>query len=604
MTNGGIFNQKQSAGERERDRERERAHLHTRRPLAINATGGERFPETQFSSTDDFQKKKKNVDKMRWLVFCALMVLSQSRTSDGGKVLVYPYGHCLNSHLLNAEKLARIISESGHEVFMLVSTSYDRYAHRTGGGGGENLTSGASLIQFASPPHYKPVCEYDTMDFMLYAPIRDRFRGLIQTAKLYCDALLSDKALLRRIKDAAFDLAIVESLDPCSKILVDYLDVPFMPLITAGLGQWDGNPRPPSYIPAVISPFTSDMSFFQRLANFVMKITYENTPSLLGFDSQFEALKEKHGLNTSLKLSETFERASLKLVNSDFSIDYPAPIEPDTVLIGGFAVDHPPPPLSRDLEQFIRSSGEHGVILLSFGTLTKRFDVAWTRLFVEALSRLPQKVIWRFYPSDEALIPMIFNGTVRDKFKLLSWVPQSSVLVHPGTRLFITHCGMNGMFEATHYGVPVVGIPLSGDHFQNAAKLTRHLGMGITVDVFSVDADQLHSAIEEVLVNPKYKDNAKAVSRRVRDQPMDAISKLKFWVDYVIRNHGAPHLKSRAHKLSWIQYYSLDVICFIVSTLLAVVVVIAYLSLILVSKLYSTLARKFLAQKHLKTKEH
>jgi len=521
------------------------------------------------------------------------------RQSEGGKVLVYPYGHCLNSHLLNAEKLARIISRSGHNVSMLVSTAYNGYDHRSGS---QDDASSISLIQFRSPDNYKPVCEYDTMDFMLSSPIRDRFHTLIQTAKLYCDALLSDKNLLFQLKAISFDLLIVESLDPCSKILVDYLSVPFILLITTGLGHWDGNPRPPSYIPAAISPYTPDMSFCQRLANFLMKIIYEFTPIFLGFDSHFEALKEKHGLNVSLKLSDTFSRASLKLVNSDFSIDYPAPIEPDTVLIGGYAVDKPAPPLSPDLERFLQSSEDDGIIVLSFGTLTKRFDITWTRMFVEALSRLPQKVVWRFYPSDESVIPTVFNSTIRKKFKLMRWMPQASLLANPRTRLFISHCGLNGVFEATYYGVPVLALPLSGDQMQNAAKLTRYLEMGITIDMFSVDSDRLYSAIREVLTNPKYENNAKEVSARVRDQPIDAASKLTFWVDYVIRHRGATHLKSRAHKLSWIQYHSLDVIGFIAAVVIVVLMAVIYVSFALISKLCSLLTLKVFWGKRLKMK--
>jgi glucuronosyltransferase len=329
---------------------------------------------------------------------------------------------------------------------------------------------------------------------------------------------------------------------------------------------------------------------------------YEIIPIIMGFESHFQAIKEKHGLNISLNLADTFNRAALKLVNSDFAIDYPAPVEPDTVLIGGFAVDEPAPPLSAELENFMESSGDHGVIVISFGTLTKRFDPIWTKTFVDALSRLPQKVIWRYYPSHEDLIPTLFNDTVKDKFRLMRWIPQSSLLAHPKTKLFISHCGLNGMFETTHYGVPVVALPLSGDQMQNAAKLTDHLNIGVSLDMFSVDSTQLYNAIVTVLTKPEYKINAEIVSQRVRDKPMDASSKLTYWVDYVIRHHGASHLKSTAHKLTWIQYHCLDVMCLIGSILFSVFFSIAFIALKLTSKLYAIVAQEILVSRHEKIK--
>jgi len=57
-----------------------------------------------------------------------------------------------------------------------------------------------NLLEFASPANFVPVCEFDSLDFMISAPIADRFNALIDTSVKYCDSLLSDKALLRRLK--------------------------------------------------------------------------------------------------------------------------------------------------------------------------------------------------------------------------------------------------------------------------------------------------------------------------------------------------------------------------------------------------------------------
>ena len=116
-----------------------------------------------------------------------------------------------------------------------------------------------------------------------------------------------------RLKSSSYDLLIVEALDPCSSILADYLDVPFILLVTTGLGQFDPNPRPPSYLPAATAPFTDQMVFGQRVLNVLLKLWYEVAiPSVVAMIEPFQQLRIKYELNASLSVGETFNRASLR----------------------------------------------------------------------------------------------------------------------------------------------------------------------------------------------------------------------------------------------------------------------------------------------------
>jgi len=115
------------------------------------------------------------------------------------------------------------------------------------------------------------------------------------------------------LKNASYDVLIVETLDPCSGILADYLDIPFILLVTAGLGQFDTNPRLPSYLPAAIAPFTDQMEFGQRVVNVLLKLLYDVViPRFVAMNAPFQQLRVKYGLNVSLSLDDTFSRASLR----------------------------------------------------------------------------------------------------------------------------------------------------------------------------------------------------------------------------------------------------------------------------------------------------
>lgn len=68
---------------------------------------------------------------------------------------------------------------------------------------------------------------------------------------------------------------------------------------------------------------------------------------------------------------------------------------------------------------------------------------------------------------------------------------------HAKTRVFVTHGGTNGLYEAIHHAVPVVGIPLFGDQPDNLARLSR-LGVAVVLDFNHMTSDQLTEALNAV----------------------------------------------------------------------------------------------------------
>ena len=54
--------------------------------------------------------------------------------------------------------------------------------------------------------------------------------------------------------------------------------------------------------------------------------------------------------------------------------------------------------------------------------------------------------------------------------KALAWVPQNDLLGDGRLAAFVTHGGINSIYEAAYHGVPVAGIPIFGDQPDNVAK--------------------------------------------------------------------------------------------------------------------------------------
>lgn len=57
-----------------------------------------------------------------------------------------------------------------------------------------------------------------------------------------------------------------------------------------------------------------------------------------------------------------------------------------------------------------------------------------------------------------------------------------------------------------------------------------------------------------------YKSNMLRLSMIHHDQPATPLDTAVFWVEFVMRQGGARHLRVASHDLNWFQYHSLDVV--------------------------------------------
>lgn len=75
---------------------------------------------------------------------------------------------------------------------------------------------------------------------------------------------------------------------------------------------------------------------------------------------------------------------------------------------------------------------------------------------------------------------------------------------------------MNSFGEAIHYGVPLVGIPLSAEQPINA-KIMANLGLGkVFPNPFKLEVDKLTEAMNEVLSEKSYLEKMLEMSQTSR----------------------------------------------------------------------------------------
>lgn len=104
--------------------------------------------------------------------------------------------------------------------------------------------------------------------------------------------------------------------------------------------------------------------------------------------------------------------------------------------------------------------------------------------------------------------------------------------------------------------------------------------------------DYYSSPLQYVLFS-SYATNAKKLSKRFKDRPLNATDTAVYWTEYVIRHKGAKHLRTAAVGMPWWKYYLVDVIGFI----LLVTYTILYAIYFALKTIYNKLFKKTVPKK-------
>ena len=101
----------------------------------------------------------------------------------------------------------------------------------------------------------------------------------------------------------------------------------------------------------------------------------------------------------------------------------------------------------------------------------------------------------------------------------MSWMPQNDLLGHQNTKIFISHCCINGQIEALYHAVLTIGLPLFGDQPYNALRIKR-TDFGIIMNVVEFTHKNLHSAVQEIPTDLPYKENIQKASDIFKSRPV------------------------------------------------------------------------------------
>ncbi|KAJ7425158.1 hypothetical protein WISP_24721 [Willisornis vidua] len=239
-----------------------------------------------------------------------------------------------------------------------------------------------------------------------------------------CKRLLAHRELLQELEQSHFDAILVDPFFPCGQILAEHLSLPsvfFVRAMPCGLDSLATLcPSPPSYVPGPFTRFTDCMSFPQRLGNVVAALSTSVACAWL-YKPYKALMAEVLGREETVPqtVPQLLGRAAVWLLKYDFVFEFPRPLMPNMVLVGGIGCARQSK-LAQEFEAMVNASGEHGIVVFSLGSMVSEIPMKKAMEIADALGTVPQTVLWRYTGPTPPNLPK--------NVKLVKWLPQNDLL--------------------------------------------------------------------------------------------------------------------------------------------------------------------------------
>ena len=270
--------------------------------------------------------------------------------ANGGKILIRPLiGD--GSHYMVASAIASEIVNRGHNVTMLVQDIYE-----------DKVKASQDISRYQFVFYRSNFTLAEMVDYhrnMTRAGLRGKFFEWLVTMKLTtnraqrvqteCLNLMTDVVTMTALRHANYDVTLSDGTFMASHCpIMQYLGRPYAVLfpslsIPSPLLFAARVPFNPSYMPEVTTAFDQKMSYLTRLTNtlheiFVSVIMNYFSTKTSNADEFFD-----DNINDIFDVSRYFSEADLWLINTHFALDFPKPLSPHMVTVGGLTTTEPRP---------------------------------------------------------------------------------------------------------------------------------------------------------------------------------------------------------------------------------------------------------------------
>ncbi|XP_058389420.1 UDP-glucuronosyltransferase 1-6-like [Diceros bicornis minor] len=268
-----------------------------------------------------------------WRVSAEVFFLALWGVAVGEKLLVVPQD---GSHWLSMKDIIEPLGKKGHDIVVLVpevnllleeSKYYTRRIYPVPYDEGEMKR------------RYRSFGKHHFAERWLLNAAQTEYRNNMIVIDMYfinCQSLLNHSETMSFLRESEFDAVFTDPALPCGVILAEYLGLPSVYLFRgfpfSPEYAFTRTPSPVSYIPRGYTQFSDRMTFPQRVVNFL--VSYLKNYVFYCLYSKYEDLTW-NVLKRDVHLPALYRKAAIWLLRYDFVFEYPRPVMPNMVFIGG-----------------------------------------------------------------------------------------------------------------------------------------------------------------------------------------------------------------------------------------------------------------------------
>uniref|UniRef100_A0A8R1E0U1 UDP-glucuronosyltransferase n=1 Tax=Caenorhabditis japonica TaxID=281687 RepID=A0A8R1E0U1_CAEJA len=489
-----------------------------------------------------------------------LSIVAISHVADAYKILVYSnlFGH---SHVKMLAAAADTLTDAGHNVTVLMPILDPNLRHQT------SLKSTKNTI-FVEQAESNKLRMNELRKFMANLWTADNANPLLMLTKSndmaltfsdQCKKVISEPGLLEKLRAENYDLAITEPFDMCAYAVFEAINMRAHVAVLScsrldHVSDVIGQPVAPSYVPGTQSTMGDRITMAQRFGNYVQYIFGSHFFASIG-DADFEAARAVVPIKRSWR--ETVPEASFILTNQIPLLDFPAPTFDKIVPIGGLSVKTDKKSLKLDAKWDKILSLRSKNVFISFGSNAKSVDMPqeFKSSLLQVFKAMPDTTfIWKYENGKDPLVNELENVFLGE------WLPQNELLADARLTVFLTHGGLGSVTELAMMGKPAVMVPLFADQGRNGQMLKRHGGAAVLDKNDLANPELVQKTLEEVITNPKYRENAERLAEMLTNQPTNPKETLIKYVEFAARFGKLPLMDNVGRHQSYIEYFFLDII--------------------------------------------
>lgn len=323
------------------------------------------------------------------------------------------------------------------------------------------------------------------------------------------------------------------------------------------------------------NPTTENESIATRFNNkFIMpvKAIYGLLPTM----RKLVAQKRLLGIDAKLESPYNKWEHSLKLINNLHGFTAARPVSPMVEMVGPI-IPKKYKPLTQDLQDYLDVHDK--IAYIAFGQMsvpsTRNSKLILTAViegiergaldgFIWAtvnakIDRFPKEIITS--SGNVYLLEDIFNQ-VYPHMRMEKWTPQTAILLHPSTALFVSHGGLGSWYESMYAGTRMIMYPYFGDQPLNANAIENN-GLGAIMRPHFTP-EQAADLVCNITNSEEVGKNVKRYQALVHIYSEHGIIRGANVVEEVVYSHKNGHLpyrQSADKRMSYVKSHNIDLWC-------------------------------------------